>query len=56
MRIRLPELNHAIGYGLAIGIEQSSVNRDALTFDGGRSKIADVQPVKTNMEIGPDRL
>ena len=56
MRIRLPELDHAIGYGLAIGIQQFSVNRDSLTLNGGRSEIAGIEPVKTNMEIGSDRL
>ena len=43
-------------HGLAIGIEQSSVNRDAFTFDGVRSEIAGIQPVKANMKIGADRL
>jgi hypothetical protein len=56
MRIRLPEFDHAIGHGLTIGVQQFSVNRDALTFYGGWREVAGIEPVKTNVEVGADRL
>jgi hypothetical protein len=52
----LPEFDHAIGHGLTIGIQQFSVNRDALTFYGGWREVAGIEPVKTNVEVGADRL
>jgi hypothetical protein len=56
VRIRLPELDHAIRHRLTIGVQQSSVNRDALAFHRCRRKLAAIQPVKTNVKIRTDRL